>query len=131
MTPSRSRKSGVTFIEIMLTVFMMGMILSTAFISQSTVLGQIGKWSRSLRSTLALRELFIHVSQDRLVGKAHPKEDKRGNTVLTYIVERPKKESSLAKMENLYIQRATTARNEAKETMISLLYKPEKPEDKK
>lgn len=129
MIHSRNHKSGVTFIEIMLTIFMMGMILSSAFVSQSTILAQLGHWSRSLRSTLALRELFIHVSQDRMLGKTHAPEQKKGNLLLKYELFRPKKESSLSKLEDLRIERAKAVWDQDEETMISFLYKHEKPED--
>lgn len=139
MIHSRNLKSGVTFIEIMLTVFMMGMILSSAFVSQSTVLEQLGYWSRSLRSTFALRELFIHVTQDRMLGKTHASsyakapadrpEQKKGNLLITYELFRPKKESSLSKFEDLRIERAKAVWDQQEETMISLVYKHEKPED--
>lgn len=121
----KSHKSGVTFIEIMLTIFMMGMILSSAFISQSTILTQIGMWSRSFRSTLALRELFIHTAQDRMLGKKHPPEQKRENVVLTYAIDRPKQDSSLAKLEDIHIEKAQAVWAKEEEKMISLLYKPE------
>ncbi|MGE0009479.1 MAG: Tfp pilus assembly protein FimT/FimU [Candidatus Babeliales bacterium] len=130
MKHSKSHKAGVTFIEIMLTIFMMGMILSSAFVSQSTILEQLGRWSRSLRSTLALRELFIHVAQDRMLGKTHPPEQKKGSLILTYESFRPKKESSLSKIEDLHIERAKAVWGQDQETMISFLYKHEKPEDR-
>lgn len=145
MIHSKSHKPGVTFIEIMLTIFMMGMILSSAFISQSTMLAQIGTWSRSLRSTLAVRELFIHTAQDRMLGKKHPAtsyanlasgqshdgagalsdRNRKDNIVLTYAIDRPKKDSSLAKLEDINIEKAQAVWGEQEEKMISLLYKPE------
>ncbi len=130
MIHSKSHKSGVTFIEIMLTIFMMGMILSSAFISQSTMLEQIGIWSRSFRSTLAVRELFIHTAQDRMLGKKHPSQQKRGSVVLTYDIDRPKKDSSLAKLEDMHIEKARAVWDDQEEKMISLLYKPEEKKKK-
>ncbi len=130
MIHSKSHKPGVTFIEIMLTIFMMGMILSSAFISQSTMLEQIGKWSRSFRSILAVRELFIHTAQDRMLKKKHPPEQKRGGIVLTYAIDRPKKDSSLAKLEDVHIETAKAVLQEQEEKMISILYKPEETKKK-
>lgn len=130
MIYSKSRKAGVTFIEIMLTVFMMGVILSSAFVAQSTVLEQLGRWSRSLRATLALRELFIHTAQDRLQGKSHPAQQKKQNLQITYDLTRPKKESSLAPLEDLHIEKATATWAQDQETIIGLLYKPEEKKKK-
>lgn len=130
MTRSKSLKEGVTFIEVMLTVFMMGMLLSTAFVSQSTVLRQVGRWSRSLRATLALRELLIQAGQDRMVGANVPKEYKKNNLLMTYALERPKKESALSTLPDLRIQKARAAWGQEDERMVSLLYLPEKSSKK-
>lgn len=116
---------GVTFLEIMLTIFMMGMILSSAFVAQSTVLQQISQWSRSLRSIFKLRELIVHTTQDRLENHTHPKEQQKGPVKLIYTLERPKKGSALAKFEDLYIEQVTSQWLGDEETMVSLLYKPE------
>lgn len=121
----KSRKEGVTFLEIMLTIFMIGMVLSSAFVAQSTVLQQIGQWSRSLRSIFKLRELIVHTSQDRLEGKAHPKETQKVSVKLMYTIGKPKKESALAKLEDLYIERVESQWSGEREAMVSLLYKPE------
>jgi len=121
----RNLKEGVTFIEIMLTIFMMGMILSSAFVAQSTILTHISDWSRSLRAVLQLRETIVHVAQDRLQGTTHPKEEKKGHMTITYAMERPKKESALAKLQSLYVERVSSQWGQDKETVIALLYKPE------
>lgn len=127
----KSHKPGVTFIEIMLTIFMMGMILSSAFIAQSNALAHIGKWSRSLRLTLALRELFIHTAQDRMLGKMHPAEEKKGNVIITYNTFLPQKDSSLSKLEDLTVEKGRAVWAQEEETMISLLYKPAEEKKKK
>ncbi len=78
-----------------------------------------------------MRELFIHTAQDRMMGKTHPAEQKKGSLLLTYAMERPKKDSSLVKINDLFIEKAKGVWGQEHESMISLVYKHETPEELK
>jgi len=137
MIPSNNH-NGFTFIEIVLTVALIGAVLAPLFSVQYNVLRLITRASDRVSRIFLLGNIFQEAEyKDKPVsekGLTGTKKITDPETDLTYIVKTPDKSSSLKKLHDVYIVQTTATWNRAgiayKENMLSFMYQP-KPKKKK
>lgn len=131
--------AGFTFIEIALSVAMLGTILTAVLMLQDMVLQQVMRFSGQLQRVFLVRnelqQLTFSVMQQQ--GKKDEKsEQKQGekqekkiespSTMIRITQHREQKESSLGKMKTITAYRATaeweTMHGLQQETLVSLVY---------
>ena len=126
---------GMTFIEIVFAVFILGSLLSSLLLLQSNVLKNIFNFSSRAERFLLLKDRLGKAAMERekkTKSENKPETIKEPKTVIKYAVKKPSGESSLKKFESVAIEKVTAewehwgAKEE--ETMITFMYKPEKKE---
>lgn len=107
--------SGQTFIEVVLTVYMIGSLLSAILLLQSTVFSHVtGSVSRMSRMTL-LEQYLYEIDLDLKLKKITPakKTIETPPTTLTYKAMSPKEESALKHFKNISIVRLDASWDQA------------------
>ncbi len=132
---SRSAHTGMTFIEVVLAIFIIGSLLSSLLLLQSNIVRAVWQFSsRANRILLLKNRLMQALLEQEKKEKESPKEKKveEPKTTITYEQKKISKDSALKKFENIVIEKVSAQWQEwdtkQKETMITFLYKPEKKE---
>ncbi len=122
-------KPGQTFIEVVLTVYMMGSLLSAILLLQSSVFSNVtGSVSRMNRLELLQKYLF-DIDLDWKLNKTYPTKKTIDDppTTLAYNITPPKQESSLKRFKNISVVRLEATWDQAnrsfKEPLVALRHR--------
>jgi Tfp pilus assembly protein PilV len=130
---------GMSFIEVIVALFVMGTMLSSLLLMQGTIFSGLVTESSLLGRVFLLedylsRRAFAREKNEKEAFKS-PKMEKinQPETTIAYTLKKPSKESSLKGLEQLMIEHCSAAWNELaqkqKESMITFLFKPEKQQE--
>ena len=126
------KQVGMTFIEVVLAVFIIGSLLSSLLLLQSNVVKNVSLFTARSNRTFMIKDTLVQAEIDREMQKEPAKEQKIDDpkTTITYEQKKISKDSSLKKFEDIVIETVSAEWDEwgskRKETMIKFLYKPEK-----
>jgi Tfp pilus assembly protein PilV len=125
--------SGMTFIEVVLAVFMLGSLLSSLLLLQSNVLKNVFQFSSRAERVLLMKDRLIKAALSREKKEKEEKkieEIKEPLTTINYELKKLSEDSSLKIFKNIVIEKVTAEWDywgtKEKESMITFLYKPEK-----
>lgn len=126
------KQTGFTFIEVVLSIFIIGTLLSSVLLLQSTVVNGLQSASGRAQRIFLLTEELFNASFSRL--KKEKKTDKRTikindpETAITINTFRPKKSSSLSDIENIMIENITAEWQEwtgkRMEQLVTIVFAP-------
>lgn len=127
---------GFTLMEVMLAIFMVGVLLSALLALQGKIFDGIATYSSRMNRVFLLKNRLFEVALDRAKGETKVAPEKKIDepaTVIRYESKKPSQESSLKKFNDIMIERVTAEWDEWKtkrqEVMITFLYKPEKKKE--
>lgn len=133
-SPNPNKSFGFTFIEIMLTIFMVGFLLTAVLGLQETVFSGVITYASSFERIFLLKDQLFKAAfaraKDRTLEEQKKETTKIENpiTTITYEQKKPQKESALQKFDNMMIEQVNaswqTFRGEQQETMISYVFMP-------
>lgn len=126
-------EDGMTFIEVVLAVFILGSLLSSMLLLQSNVLKNVFEFSSRSERMLFMKDRFVKAALAREKKEKEdikPQEIEEPKTTIRYEQKKPSKDSSLKNLNDIIIEKVTAEWDrwgtKEKETMINFLYKPEK-----
>lgn len=127
--PNHNEQLGLTFVEVMLAIFMLGFLLTGLLVTQDTIFVRINYYSSALRSLFLLKEK-LHRSTVSLEEKKSKGPKENAPLVITYEKQPPPEKSSLKKFDDLILEKVsgkwTDIRGKHQETLINIVYSPEK-----
>ncbi len=125
----------MTLVEVMLALFMIGTVLTTLFVLESTIFNKVADYSTKIGRIFLLKERLFKAHFERaqrIKAQDKKQEETTNNVTISYELKKPSKDSVLKKFDGIMIEQVTASWDEfgvqQKETMINLVYKPEKKE---
>lgn len=125
----------MTFIEVVLAIFIVGSVVSAVLLLQSNVLKNTFSFSSRAQRIVLLRDCFMQAALHRAKkepGEFKPQDIPEPKTKFIYQLKKPSQDSSLKKFKNIMIERISAQwdywGSSQQEDMISFIYKPEKKE---
>lgn len=101
-------KSGFSFIEIVVTVLMFGILVTSLMLSVTTTYNSVWRYSNKLERIFLLKQRLFTIFFDREQGKDKPERkiviDKPSTTIM-YEQKKPRTDSALGKFKNVSIQK--------------------------
>jgi len=134
MIPFKSHESGQTFIEIMLTVFMMSVLLIPLLNLQSLIIKFTSFSISHMRRITLLKDIYFHTILDHLQQKEPltTKQITSPPTTITLKQLLPAKESALSSFENIVIDKYEALWQQGNEdnieNIVIVRFEPQKKE---
>lgn len=130
------KKSGFTFVEIMLAMFMVGFLLTSLLGLQETVFSGVVKYASRFERLFLLKDQLFAAALARAKDpsvkndKKEPVEKENPPTTLTYTEKKPAKQSAISKYANITVQKAQASwqifTGEYKQVLISYIFAPDR-----
>ncbi len=136
MIPFKNHNSslGMTIIEVLFSIMIIGMVLSAALNLQNTSLRSVVRLSGRLMRLFAAENRLVEIHQDQMQKKevAVSTVLETPPTTLEYTQKKLPKKSALSSLKNLKSEivtlRFATQRGEETDSFVALIYKPEEKE---
>ena len=125
--------SGFTLPEVLIALVIIGISITTILGLQGTLLTTVFRTSQNIEHSIEMKNFFYEarLKQFALEDKVHEKIIDDGRVRLTYQVRKINEKSALKKLDSLVIELIEAhwkvGNQEKVDSMISFLYKPEKP----
>lgn len=125
---------GLTLIEVMLALFIVGALLTTLFMTENVVFTRIVNYSSRIDHIFLLKQRLFQAAFDRAQGgdekTKHQEATNKPENALVYEEKKPSQNSALKDFESIVIEYVSSSwtdiMGKQKEVIINLIYKPEK-----
>ena len=132
---SQLNQPGISFIEVILAVFIVGTVLTSLLLLQGTAFSGLATISARLDRVFIIKEylaqkVIARTKKEKGAEKSpQTKKIDDPKTTITYELKKPPRESSLKLQEHIKIEKCTAEWDEfalkLRETMITFLFKPD------
>lgn len=122
---------GFTLVEVLLSLAIIGIVLTPIFVSQSGVSRLVAQGRRAFATLLAAKKLLLETELNLPAdAQTYATEKKIDEGVVRYELKKVPESSSLKKFKNVLIETATLpdekARVKKQEKLVTFLYRPER-----
>jgi len=133
LTVPKKMATGFILMEVVMSLAVVGMVMSSIIISQQRLYKDVIAAQRSLERVFAARLFAIKTGIDILKGdrddtKKITEQNKQLRMELNYEVIKPQEGSGLARFDDIYLQRVTYSWNERgtqkREQLVACVYDP-------
>jgi type II secretory pathway pseudopilin PulG len=125
-------RSGFILTEVLITVAIVGMVMIPLFGLQGSLMTKVRRSAESLAHVLYITTITRHARNEQpILAQAFTTEQKIGDlgVQIKYQLEKPVPESSLAPLENIYVEKITLQWNEfgkpRTEQFAHVVFRPE------